>query len=57
MCDVKVRVPGDFAFIHGRATYVTTREGMEREALYTDTYARRAGEWKCIADGVVAKGE
>ena len=57
MCDVKVRVLGDFAFIHGRVTYVSTQEGMEREALYTDTYARRDGEWKCIADEVVAKGE
>jgi len=57
VCDVKVRVPGDFAFIHGRVTYVTTQEGMEREALYTDTYAHRDGEWRCIADEVVAKGE
>ena len=32
-------------------------DGMEREARYTDTYARRDGEWKRIAGEVVAKGE
>lgn len=31
--------------------------GMQREALYTDTYQRRDGEWMCIAGEVVAKGE
>jgi hypothetical protein len=30
---------------------------MQHEALYTDTYQRRDGEWTCIAGEVVAKGE
>ena len=52
--DVTIRVLGDFALIHGRATDVTTLDGVQREALYTDTYARRHGEWQCIAGEVVA---
>ncbi len=55
--DVRIRLLGDVALVHGRVTYVTTRDKIERQARYTDTYARRDGEWKCIAGEVVVQGE
>lgn len=54
---VDVRILGDVALMQGRVTYVTTHDGVTREALYTDTYQRRDGRWLCVAGEVVARGE
>ena len=53
--DVQVRLLGDVALLHGRVTYTTTHDGQRREALYTDTYQRRDGQWWCVAGEVVAR--
>ncbi|MGH3248997.1 MAG: nuclear transport factor 2 family protein [Trebonia sp.] len=55
--DVRVRILGDVALLHGRVTYTTKHDGEHREALYTDVYQRREGKWMCVAGEVVAKGE
>jgi enamine deaminase RidA (YjgF/YER057c/UK114 family)/ketosteroid isomerase-like protein len=54
---VTVRILGDVALLHGRVSYTTKHDGQLREALYTDTYQRRDGQWKCVAAEVVALGE
>jgi ketosteroid isomerase-like protein len=46
--DVRVRIFGDFAIIHGRTSY-TTAEGEKRNGRYTDIYARRGGHWLAVA--------
>lgn len=55
--DVTIRVLGDVALIHGRVTYTTTSDGIERRSLYTDTYQRRDGEWMCVAAAVISRGD
>ena len=55
--DVTVRILGDVALIHGRVTYTTLADGIDREALYTDTYQKRDGAWTCVAASVIARGE
>jgi ketosteroid isomerase-like protein len=45
--DVQVRVMGDFALIHARATF--TRDGRQGASRYTDAWARRDGRWVAIA--------
>jgi ketosteroid isomerase-like protein len=57
LLDVRVRILGDVALLHGRVRYTTKHDGQEREALYTDTYQRRDHEWMCVAGEVVARGE
>ena len=57
LLNVTVRVLGDVALLHGRVRYTTTHDGRAREALYTDTYQRRDGQWRCVAGEVVAQGE
>jgi ketosteroid isomerase-like protein len=57
LLNVKVRIVGDVALLHGRVKYTVKDDGQEREALYTDTYQRRERGWMCIAGEVVAKGE
>lgn len=47
--DVNIRILGDVALIHGRATLTTLADGVDREALYTDTYQKREGTWVCVA--------
>jgi ketosteroid isomerase-like protein len=54
---VTVRILGDVALLHGRVRYTTRHDGWDREALYTDTYQRRDGNWVCVAGEVVARGE
>jgi ketosteroid isomerase-like protein len=54
---VQVRILGDVALLHGRVSYTTSHDGVQREALYTDTYQRREGQWLCVAGEVVAQGE
>ncbi|TDV51878.1 nuclear transport factor 2 family protein [Actinophytocola oryzae] len=55
--DVVIRILGDVALVHGRVTYTTVADGLAREALYTDTYQRRDGEWTCVAAAVTARGD
>src|ERR1700754_4950114 len=43
--EVKIRILGDVALIHGRATYTMLADGVEQEALYTDVYQKREGTW------------
>ena len=46
--DVKIRVMGDFAIIHGRTSY-TTADGNRLTARYTDCWAKteRPAGWRC----------
>ena len=46
--DVNVRVMGDFAIIHARATY-TLADGREGKGRYTDVWARRGGKWLAVS--------
>ena len=46
--DVRVRIFGDVAIVHGRTSY-TTAEGAKRDGRYTDIYARRGGRWLAVA--------
>jgi ketosteroid isomerase-like protein len=46
--DVRIRIMGDIAIIHGRTTY----QKADRQAgtgRYTDVWARRNGRWQCVA--------
>ncbi len=54
---LRVRILGDVALLHGRVSYRTTHDHTQREALYTDTYQRHDGRWRCVAGEVVAQGE
>ena len=54
--DVKIRILGDVALIHGRATYTMLADGAQQEALYTDTYQKREGTWVCVAACAIAPG-
>jgi hypothetical protein len=54
--DVNIRILSDVALIHGRSTYTMLADGMEQEALYTDTYQKREGTWVCVADCAIAPG-
>ena len=40
---VNIRVLSDVALIRARATYTTLADGVDQEALYTDTYQKREG--------------
>lgn len=46
--DVNVRLMGDFAIVHARTTY-TLLDGRAGNGRYTDIYARRGGQWLCVA--------
>jgi ketosteroid isomerase-like protein len=46
--DVKIRVMGDFAVIHGATSY-TTPDGKEAHGRYTDCWARQNGEWLAVS--------
>ena len=52
--DVKIRILGDVALIHGRATYTLLADGAHQEALYTDAYQKRAGTWVCVSTCAIA---
>ena len=54
--EVKIRILGDVALIHGRATYTMLADGVNQEALYTDTYQKRDGTWVCVAACAIAPG-
>ena len=46
--DVKIRIIGDFAIIHGRTSY-TTADGKQAYGRYTDCWARQNGRWLAVA--------
>ncbi len=46
--DVKIRVMGDFAIIHGRTSY-TTADGQQAFGRYTDCWARQSGRWLAVS--------
>ena len=46
--DVRIRILGDVAIIHGRTTY-TKHDGQAASGRYTDVWARRKGDWLCVA--------
>jgi ketosteroid isomerase-like protein len=46
--DVKIRVMGDVAIVHGRTTY-DTADGRRGSGRYTDVWARRDGRWLAVA--------
>jgi hypothetical protein len=52
----KIRILGDVALIHGRATYTMIADGVEQEALYTDVYQKREGTWLCVSACAIAPG-
>ncbi len=52
--DVRIRILGDVAVIHGRTRY-TKADGREAAGRYTDVWARRTGRWLCVA-AHVARG-
>src|SRR5258708_22782271 len=46
--EVKIRVMGDFAIIHGRTSY-TTPDGEPASGRYTDCWARQNGRWLAVS--------
>ena len=52
--DVRIRVLGEVAVIHGRTRY-TKADGKDAAGRYTDVWARRKGRWLCVA-AHVARG-
>jgi ketosteroid isomerase-like protein len=46
--DVKIRILGDFAIIHGRTSY-TTADGAQAHGRYTDCWAKQNGRWLAVA--------
>ena len=54
--DVNIRILSDVALVHARATYTMLSDGVDQEALYTDTYQKRDGTWVCVAACAIAPG-
>jgi ketosteroid isomerase-like protein len=46
--DVRIRLLGDIAIIHGRTCY-RTADGEQRQGRYTDVWARRAAGWLAVS--------
>jgi ketosteroid isomerase-like protein len=46
--DVRIRVLGDVAIIHGRTTF-TKADRKPGAGRYTDVYVRERGRWLCVA--------
>ncbi|QDV36317.1 nuclear transport factor 2 family protein [Tautonia plasticadhaerens] len=46
--DVRIRVLGDFAIIHGRFDS-RSADGKPRRGRYTDNWARRDGTWAAVS--------
>ena len=46
--DVRIRILGDVAIIHGRTTY-TLPDGRAAAGRYTDVWARRNGRWLAVS--------
>ena len=56
LLESRVRLLGDFALIHGHASYTMVADGAKQEALYTDAYQKRDGTWVCISACAIAPG-
>lgn len=46
--DVRIRLLGDTAIIHGRTTYIRP-DGQPGAGRYTDIWMLRGGQWLCVA--------
>jgi ketosteroid isomerase-like protein len=46
--DVKIRIIGDFAIIHGATSY-TTADGKQAHGRYTDCWAKQNGKWLAVS--------
>jgi ketosteroid isomerase-like protein len=46
--DVRIRIMGEIAVIHGRTTY-RKPDGQPGAGRYTDVYSRCQGRWLCVA--------
>ena len=46
--DVRIRILGDTAVIHGRTIY-NKQDGQRATGRYTDVWMRRQGRWNCVA--------
>jgi ketosteroid isomerase-like protein len=46
--DVKIRILGDFAIIHGATSY-TTPDGKSAAGRYTDCWAKQDGRWLAVS--------
>jgi ketosteroid isomerase-like protein len=46
--DVRIRLLGDFAIIHGRTSY-TTADGQQASGRYTDCWAKQDGRWLAVS--------
>jgi ketosteroid isomerase-like protein len=46
--DIKIRVLGDFAIIHGRTGY-TTADGQQAHGRYTDCWSKQNGRWLAVS--------
>ena len=46
--DVRIRLLGDFAIVHGRFDS-RSADGKSRRGRYTDNWARRDGSWVAVA--------
>jgi ketosteroid isomerase-like protein len=46
--NVRIRLLGDFAIIHGRYNSLSA-DGQPRRGRYTDNYARRDGTWVAVS--------
>lgn len=46
--DVRIRIFGDTAIIHGRTTFQKP-DGQPGAGRYTDIYVREQGRWLCVA--------
>lgn len=52
--DVRIRILGDIAIIHGRTTY-RKADGQAAGGRYTDVWARRQGRWLCACADVTRR--
>jgi ketosteroid isomerase-like protein len=46
--EVKIRVMGDFAIVHARTRFLLL-DGRPGQGRYTDIYAKKNGQWLCVA--------
>ena len=46
--DVRIRVFGDIAIVHGRTTY-RKADGQAAAGRYTDVWSRQQDTWRCVA--------
>lgn len=47
--DIRIRLLGDFAFIHARTDYVKIADGAKGFGRYTDIWWNRRGRWLCVS--------